>query len=105
MIKARFTKEQPEVTVKSIDGKDYFYICLNGETVTDETSEDDSVSIEYDYNEFVVSSGSLDTEAVTADPSSYLNYKVAEETELTVEEQLNDVQLALAELYEMMIGE
>ncbi|MCD7779038.1 MAG: hypothetical protein LUH47_11200 [Clostridiales bacterium] len=102
MVKAIFTKEQQSVNIKTLDGKDFIYICLNGEEKTDE--ESGSSYFEYDYNEIICPTGTLDLEDVAANPENYIDYVYEEEAELTITEQLNDIQLAMTELYEMMIG-
>lgn len=101
MERVRFSKEQPAVMIKSFDEKDFIYLCLNGKTGEDEETGEEYT--EYDYNEIICPSGTLDTEDVEANPENYIDYVYQEEAELSVEEQLNDIQLAQAEMYEMLI--
>ncbi|MCD8158468.1 MAG: hypothetical protein LUD77_06130 [Clostridiales bacterium] len=103
MIKAIFTNKQQSVNMKTLDGKDFIYICLNGEEKTD--GETGNNCFKYNYNEIICPTGTLDIEDIAANPENYINYVYEEEAELTITEQLNDIQLAMAELYEMIIGE
>ena len=77
MIKARFMKEQPPVSVSLYDGKTYVFICLNGiwktEEASDNTQEPESY-IEYDYNEFSFYEGEADVDDIMVNPQKYLNY-------------------------------
>ena len=87
MTKARFMAEQPAVTIKHYGGMVYVFICLNGEKKTEaRTNYDGSEAIdtywEYDYNEVVFNDGEIDVEDIKDNPEKYINYPIAEPTEL-----------------------
>ena len=77
MIKARFMKEQPPVSVNSYNDKIYVFICLNGVWKTDsqnDNNQDTESYIEYDYNEFSFCAGEVNIDDVRINPQKYLNY-------------------------------
>lgn len=78
MTKARFFTKQEPVKIVESDNKLYVFICLNEEygVYENETSEDSTSKeyIEYDYNEFIISSDNVDIEDIKNNPEKYLNY-------------------------------
>ena len=71
-MRARFDKEQPNVSVTYQDGKVYIFICQNGDWNLDlETSE---AYWECDYNQIVTTSDKIDVSDVQANPSKYMNW-------------------------------
>lgn len=122
-MKARFSQPQLPVKTVATGGKTYIFICLNetqgtesypdiGEGQTHETY------YEYDYNEIIGPTDKLPLEDIQAYPENYLDYVYKDEASETVEQKLQtltkslaensesitDVQLALAEIYELVLG-
>lgn len=122
-MKARFTEQQPPVKIIQKDGNAYVYICQN-ETRGTETYPDmgdgqtQEIYYEYDYNEIIGPADALPLEDIQAHPENYLDYAYKDEASETVEQKLQtltkslaensenitDVQLALAEIYELVLG-
>ena len=122
-MKARFS--QPQLPVKTITSgeKIYIFLCLN-ETQGTETYPDMGEGqitepyYEYDYNEIIGPADALPLEDIQAHPENYLDYVYKDEASETVEQKLQtltkslaensesitDVQLALAEIYELVLG-
>lgn len=78
---ARFLTQQPTVTVNTIGDYDYIYICLNEREGTTEQvpigyneSATEEKYFEYEYDELVVESGTIDIEDVKTNPNVYLYY-------------------------------
>ena len=119
MQKARFSEQQLPVKVIQKDGTAYVYICLN-ETQGTESYPDMGEGqttenyYEYDYNEIIGPAGKLPMADIQAHPENYLDYEYAEDTGNPGEKALKeieeneksvtDIQLALAEIYEMITG-
>ena len=123
MKKARFSEPQLPVKVIQSDDKAYVFICLN-ETQGQETYPDIGEGqttesyYEYDYNEIIGDADKLPLDDIQAYPENYLDYVYKDETSETVEQKLQslsetlsensesitDVQLALAEIYELVLG-
>lgn len=122
-MKARFSQPQLPVKTVTAGGKTYIFICLNetqgtesfpdmGEGQTRETY------YEYDYNEIVGPASEIPLDDMQAYPENYLDYVYKDEASETVEQKLQtltkslaensenitDVQLALAEIYELVLG-
>lgn len=122
-MKARFSQPQLPVKTVAAGGKTYIFICLNetqgtesfpdmGEGQTTETY------YEYDYNEIVGLTDRLPLDDIQANPENYMDYVYKDEASETVEQKLQtltkslaensesitDVQLALAEIYELVLG-
>lgn len=122
-MKARFTKQQQPVSIVRSDNKIYIFLCLN-ETQGTETYPDMGEGqttesyYEYDYNEIIGDADKLPLEDMQAYPENYLDYVYKDEASETVEQKLQtltkslaensesitDVQLALAEIYELVLG-
>ena len=122
-MKARFTKQQQPVSIVRSDNKIYIFLCLN-EQQKSETYEDpdggqiQEIYYEYDYNEIIGDADKLPLEDMQAYPENYLDYVYKDEASETVEQKLQtltkslaensesitDVQLALAEIYELVLG-
>ena len=122
-MKARFSVRQPPVKIVQKDGTAYIYICQN-ETQGQETYPDmgegqtTETYYEYDYNEIVGPTDKLPLGGIQANPENYLDYVYKDEASETVEQKLQtltkslaensenitDVQLALAEIYELVLG-
>ena len=122
-MKARFS--QPQQRVKTITSREkiYIFLCLN-ETQGTETYPDmgdgqtTESYYEYDYNEIIGDADKLPLEDMQAYPENYLDYVYKDEASETVEQKLQtltkslaensesitDVQLALAEIYELVLG-
>ena len=123
MQKARFSAQQPQVKIVQKDDTAYIYICQN-ETKGTETYPDmgegqtTETYYEYDYNEIIGPADALPLEDMQAYPENYLDYVYKDEASETVEQKLQtltkslaensesitDVQLALAEIYELVLG-
>lgn len=123
MQKARFSQQQLPVKIIQKDGTAYVYICQN-ETQGQETYPDMGEGqttesyYEYDYNEIIGDADKLPLEDMQAYPENYLEYVYKDEASETVEQKLQtltkslvensesitDVQLALAEIYELVLG-
>ena len=122
-MKARFSQPQPPVKIIQKDGTAYVYICQN-ETQGQETYPDmgegqiTEAYYEYDYNEIIGDADKMPLEDMQAYPENYLDYVYKDEASETVEQKLQtltkslaensesitDVQLALAEIYELVLG-
>lgn len=122
-MRARFSEPQLPVKVIQSDGKAYVFICLN-ETQGEETYPDMGEGrttesyYEYDYNEIIGDADKLPLDDIQAHPENYLDYVYKDEASETVEQKLQtltkslaensesitDVQLALAEIYELVLG-
>lgn len=122
-MKARFSSQQQPVKVVQADGMTYVFICLN-ETQGTETYPDMGEGqttesyYEYDYNEVIGDADKLPLDDMQAYPENYLDYVYKDEASETVEQKLQtltkslaensenitDVQLALAEIYELVLG-
>lgn len=122
-MKARFSQQQLPVKIIQKDGTAYVYICQN-ETQGQETYPDigewqtTESYYEYDYNEIIGDADKLPLEDMQAYPENYLDYVYKDEASETVEQKLQtltkslaensesitDVQLALAEIYELVLG-
>ena len=122
-MKARFGLQQQPVKVVVKESVAYIFICLN-ETQGQETypnmGEEQTVEnyYEYDYNEIVGPTDKLPLGDIQAYPENYLDYVYKDEASETVEQKLQtltkslaensenitDVQLALAEIYELVLG-
>ena len=122
-MKARFAVQQPPVKIIQKDDTAYVYICQNETQGTDtypdmgdgQTAE---TYYEYDYNEIIGPAEALPLEDIQAYPENYLDYVYKDEASETVEQKLQtltkslaensesitDVQLALAEIYELVLG-
>lgn len=121
MQKARFSEPQLTVRVIQNDGKAHVFICLN-ETQGEDSHLDEGQTAEsyyeYDYNEIIGDADKLPLDDIQAYPENYLDYVYKDETSETVEQKLQslsetlsensesitDVQLALAEIYELVLG-
>lgn len=85
-MKARFTNQQPQVSVVARDGVSYVFICLNEEFKTEiypdmgdgKTQES---YYEYDYNEIVGPTDNLPLDDIQAHPENYLDYEYAEKSD------------------------
>lgn len=122
-MKARFTQPQPPVKTVTSGDKTYIFLCLN-EAQGTETYPDmgegqvQETYYEYDYNEISGPTDMLPLEDIRAHPKNYLDYVYKDEASETVEQKLQtltkslaensesitDVQLALAEIYELVLG-
>ena len=122
-MKARFAVQQPPVKIIQKDGTAYVYICQNETQGTDtypdmgdgQTTE---TYYEYDYNEIIAPADAIPLDDIQANPENYLDYVYKDEASETVEQKLQtltkslaensesitDVQLALAEIYELVLG-
>lgn len=122
-MKARFSSQQQSVKVVQADGMAYIFICLNEQRGTEsypdmgdgQTTES---YYEYDYNEVIGDADKLPLDDMQAYPENYLDYVYKDEASETVEQKLQtltkslaensenitDVQLALAEIYELVLG-
>lgn len=81
MTKALFAEKRKEiVTFENADGTTTVQICLNGETVKQETEDGKKYTeYRYDFNEFTGDASSdFDLEAVKAEPAKYLDFAVLE---------------------------
>ena len=122
-MKARFSQPQLPVKTVAAGGKTYIFICRN-ETQGTETYPDMGEGqttesyYEYDYNEVIGDADKLPLDDMQAYPENYLDYVYKDEASETVEQKLQtltkslaensenitDVQLALAEIYELVLG-
>lgn len=122
-MKARFSQPQQRVKTITSGEKIYIFLCLN-ETQGTETYPDmgdgqtTETYYEYDYNEIIGDADKLPLEDMQANPENYLDYVYKDEASETVEQKLQtltkslaensesitDVQLALAEIYELVLG-
>lgn len=122
-MKARFSQPQQRVKTITSGEKIYIFLCLN-ETQGTETYPDmgdgqkQEAYYEYDYNEIIGDADKLPLEDMQAYPENYLDYVYKDEASETVEQKLQtltkslaensesitDVQLALAEIYELVLG-
>ena len=122
-MKARFSSQQQAVKVVQADGMAYVFICLNEqqgvESYPDMSDGQTTESYyEYDYNEVIGDADKLPLDDMQAYPENYLDYVYKDEAGETVEQKLQtltkslaensenitDVQLALAEIYELVLG-
>src|SRR5699024_11928612 len=89
-MRARFDKEQPNVSVTYRDGKVYIFICQNGDWNLDlETSE---AYWECDYKQIVTTSDKIDVSDVQANPSKYMNWTEPKEKTERSEEHTSELQ-------------
>lgn len=78
-MRARFTNQQPPVSVVARDGVSYVFICINEEFKT-ETYPDigdgktQESYYEYDYNEIVGPADKLPIDDIREHPDQYINY-------------------------------
>lgn len=78
-MRARFTNQQPPVSVVTRDGVSYVFLCLNEELKT-ETYPDmgdgktQETYYEYDYNEIVGPADKLPIDDIREHPDQYINY-------------------------------
>ena len=122
-MKARFSQPQLPVKTVAAGDKTYILICLNETQGTKsypdmgdgQTTES---YYEYDYNEVIGDADKLPLDDMQAYPENYLDYVYKDEASETVEQKLQtltkslaensenitDVQLALAEIYELVLG-
>lgn len=122
-MKARFSSQQQSVKVVQADGMVYVFICLNEQQGTErypDMGEGQTTEsyYEYDYNEVIGDADKLPLDDMQAYPENYLDYVYKDEASETVEQKLQtltkslaensenitDVQLALAEIYELVLG-
>ena len=122
-MRARFGLQQQPVKIVQKDGTAYIYICLNetqGQETYPDMGEGQTVEsyYEYDYNEVIGDADKLPLDDMQAYPENYLDYVYKDEASETVEQKLQtltkslaensenitDVQLALAEIYELVLG-
>lgn len=122
-MKARFSSQQQPVKVVQKAGMAYVYICVNETQGTEESSDmgegqTTESYYEYDYNEVIGDADKLPLDDMQAYPENYLDYVYKDEASETVEkklqtltkslaensENITDVQLALAEIYELVLG-
>ena len=84
-MRARFTNQQPQVSIVTRDGVSYVFLCLNEELKT-ETYPDmgdgktQESYYEYDYNEIVGLADKLPMADIQAHPENYLEYIYQPET-------------------------
>lgn len=112
-MKARFTTEQPAVRWQPLDnGMVDVTICLNGQEVTDESSQVDEFGEthttkdaywEYDFNQFRDSTDNITREGVESNPERYLDYTPSQPKSLEeqVQEQAETIQILTECLLEM----
>ena len=122
-MKARFSQPQLPVKTVAAGDKTYIFICLNETQGTEsfpDMGEEQTTEAyyEYDYNEIVGPTDKLPLGDIQANPENYLDYVYKDEASETVEQKLQtltkslaensenitDVQLALAEIYELVLG-
>lgn len=78
-MRARFTNQQPQVSIVTRDGVSYVFLCLNEELKT-ETYPDmgdgktEESYYEYDYNEIVGPVDKLPIDDIREHPDQYINY-------------------------------
>ena len=99
-MKASFAEEQPSTKILDYDGKVYIFIAVNGGWTEREYSDEHPAQRvwECDYREIITTAGKIDLNDVQENPTDYLDWEEPEDDPLT------DIQLALAELYEMIGG-
>ena len=96
-MRARFTNQQPTVSVVERDGVSYVFICLNEEFKT-ETYPDmgdgktQESYYEYDYNEIVGPADKLPLGDIQANPENYLDYEYTEKTDDPGEKALEEIE-------------
>lgn len=73
-MKAMFSEKQPSVLTKTIDGYLFVYICLNETKVEEEFEGVKQTYYEYDYHEIKEEEGVLDVDAITQNPSLFMDY-------------------------------
>lgn len=95
-MKARFMETQPAVKVVLRDGIAYVFVCINGQSRTEDcATEAESVAyIEYDYNEFAAPASELDLDDIKAHPENYINY-IPDVEQRTDSERICDLEEAL----------
>lgn len=100
-MKASFDAPQPPVKVIEDGNKVYAFIAVNGEWTEHKYSDEQPTQKvwECDYREIVTARGKIDLNALKASPENYLDWAEPE-----ADDPLTDIQLALAELYEMIGG-
>lgn len=83
-MKARFTNQQPQVSIVTRDGVSYVFLCLNEELKT-ETYPDmgegktQETYYEYDYNEIYGPTDKLPVKDIQEHPENYLEYEYISE--------------------------
>lgn len=97
-MKARFTTEQPAVRWQPLDqGMVDVTICLNGQEVTEESSQVDEFGQvqtaidtywEYDFHQFREKAENISQAAVEKNPEKYLEYQPLQEK--TLEQKLQE---------------
>ena len=97
-MKARFTTKQPAVRWQPLDqGMVDVTICLNGQEVTDESSQVDEFGEthttkdtywEYDFRQFREKAENISRAAVEKNPEKYLEYQPLQEK--TLEQKLQE---------------
>lgn len=99
-MRASFDAPQPPVEVIEDGNKVYAFIAVNGEWTEHKYSDEQPAQKvwECDYREIVTARSKIDLDALKASPEKYLDWEEPEDDPLT------DIQLALAELYEMIGG-
>ena len=109
-MKARFTTEQPAVRWHPLDqGMVDVTICLNGQEVTDESSQVDEFGEtkdaywEYDFRQFREKAENISREIVEANPEHYLEYvpDQPQSLEEQVKSQAKTIQMLTECLLEM----
>ena len=100
-MKASFDAPQHPVKVIEDGNKVYAFIAVNGEWTERQYADDMAPQKcwECDYREIVTARGKIDLDALKASPENYLDW-----VEPEADDPLTDIQLALAELYEMIGG-
>lgn len=89
MTKAKFSEQQPKVTIVTKGDKDFFFLCLNEELTSEQYEDKDYPYYQYDYNEIVEDAGKIDHDDITEHPEKYLYH--TQETEKTLEEQVAEL--------------
>lgn len=99
-MKASFDAPQPPVKVIEDGNKVYAFIAVNGEWTERKYNDEQPAQKvwECDYREIVTARSKIDLDALKTSPEKYLDWEEPEDDPLT------DIQLALAELYEMIGG-
>ena len=112
-MKARFTTEQPAVHWQPLDqGMVDVTICLNGQEVTEESSQVDEFGQvqtaidtywEYDFHQFREKAENISREIVEANPEHYLEYvpDQPQSLEEQVKSQAKTIQMLTGCLLEM----
>lgn len=96
-MRARFTNQQPQVSIVTRDGVSYVFLCLKEELKT-ETYPDmgdgktEESYYEYDYNEIVGPADKLPLGDIQANPENYLDYEYTEKTDDPGEKALEEIE-------------